>query len=128
MIGPYLLQADRGFPVFQFGNKTPMLILLFQYLPTGFEVRIQTRYAFPKIIQRALKEVIRHKKILFHIFLLQSISRFTCQNNKFTDYIFPAQVDTRIRLGIPFLLRHLYRAAKRNIGTDFVEDIIQCTA
>ena len=51
MIGPYLLQADRGFPVFQFGNKTPMLILLFQYLPTGFEVRIQTRYAFPKIIQ-----------------------------------------------------------------------------
>src|SRR5699024_6802292 len=51
-----------------------------------------------------------------------------CQNHQFADNILSAEVDTRIGLGVTFLLRQLNGLAERNVGTDFIEDIVQRTA
>ena len=125
MIYTHFLQADRCFAILQFSNKTPVLILSFQYLATGFEVRIQTRHFLPEIIQRTFKEIIGHKQILFYIRLFQPVTGFTCQDHQFTDNILTTQVDTRIRFGVTLFLRHLNGLAERNIRTDLIKYIVQ---
>ena len=104
-----------------------MLVLSFQYLATGFKVRIQTRHFLPEIIQRTFKEIIGYEQVLFYIRLFQSVTGFTCQDHQFTDNVLATQVDTRVRFGVTLFLRHLNGLAERNIRTDLIKDIIQCT-
>ena len=104
-----------------------MFMFFLQYLTTGFEVCVEARHSFPEVVQRTFEEVVRNKEILFYVFLLDVVSGFTCQNHQFADHVFSAQVDTRVRFGIAFFLRHFDRAAERNVSADLIKDIVQCT-
>ena len=105
-----------------------MLVLGFQHLAAGFKIGIEARHLLPEVIQRAFKEVIGHKEVLLHIALLQTVTGLARQNYQLADNILSAEVDTRIGFGVTFLLRHLDGLAERNVGIDFIEDIVQRTA
>ena len=128
MVSADFLQADRCFAVFQLGYETPMLVLGFQHLATGLEIGIEARHFLPEVIQGAFKEVIGHKEVLLNIALFQTVTGLACQNHQFADNILSAEVDTRIGFGVTFLLCHLNGLAERNVGTDFIENIVQRTA
>ena len=75
-----------------------MFMLFFQYLAASFKVCVETGHPFPEVVQGTFEEVVRHKEILFHIFLFDADSRKLRQCERVTK-VPGVTFDTVCRLG-----------------------------
>ena len=66
--------------------------------------------------------------MLLDIFLFQFVSRLASQDDELAHDVLSAQVDARVRFGVSFLLCQAYGLAEGDVGTDFIEDIVQRSA
>ena len=124
----YLYQFYHSLSAFEACHEPPALAFTLQHLAACLEIGIQRRYLAPEVIQRPFEEAVGNEQVFLHIFLIQAISRLTCQDDQLAHHIGPAQVDAWVGFGIPLLLRVPDGLAQRHVGTDFIENVIQRTA
>ena len=128
MISTNLLKRNTTLSVFKFGNKSPSLVVSLKFFSFSFKIGIKLTDVLPEIINSTFKELIRYEKVLLHIFLIESVSRFAGKNDKFSDNILSAKVYSWVRLRVSAFLGQTYSLAQRNITAQLVENEIQCTA
>ena len=128
MISTNLLKRNTTLSVFKFGNKSPSLVVSLKFFSFGFKIGIKLTDVLPEIIYSALEELIRYKQILLNIFLIKSVSGFTCKNNKLSDNILSAKVNSWVRFRISAFLSQTYSLAQRNITAQLIENEVQSTA
>ena len=121
-------ERHRVLPVVHLGDEAPMLVFFLQLAAFLLEGGVQRRELLPELVQRAVKEFLRDKRLCHNIFLVHLIARLAGQDDQFPHHVRTGKVNAGIRLGIPLLLRHPDGFAEGDIGRNRVEDEIQRTA
>ena len=127
MIAVYLFQGDIRLAEFHRCHEAPVLTLCLQLLATLLKVCIKGRQLLPEVVDRAFEILVGNEEVFLDILLLHLIASLTSEDDQFAHHVSTAEVDAWVRFGIALFLGTSYRFREGNVGTDLVEDEVECS-